>query len=29
VITVSINFRLRAVTAGAHMERIWNERLAT
>jgi cytochrome c oxidase assembly protein subunit 15 len=29
VITVAINFRLRAVTAGAHMERIWNERLAT
>jgi cytochrome c oxidase assembly protein subunit 15 len=29
VIVVSINFRLRAVTAGAHMERIWNERLAT
>jgi heme a synthase len=29
VIAVSINFRLRAVTAGAHMERIWNERLAT
>lgn len=29
VIVVAINFRLRAVTAGAHMERIWNERLAT
>lgn len=29
VIAVSINYRLRAVTAGAHMERIWNERLAT
>lgn len=29
VITVAINYRLRAVTAGRHMERIWNERLAT
>ena len=29
MITVAINFRLRAVTAGRHMERIWNERLAT
>lgn len=29
VITVSLNFRLRSVRAGAHMERIWNERLAT
>ncbi|HEX5127386.1 MAG TPA: COX15/CtaA family protein [Rhodocyclaceae bacterium] len=25
---VSINFRLRAVTSGAHMERIWHESLA-
>ena len=29
IVTVAINYRLRGVTAGAHMERIWNERLAT
>ncbi|GAA5169663.1 COX15/CtaA family protein [Viridibacterium curvum] len=28
MLLVGINFRLRGVRAGAHMERIWNERLA-